>query len=761
MKRQEFMQIIEILKNFHLGCIFLFLLGTTPLNCLSQLQLGFEYDPSIPVTVNAQQLTLAWAGGINYGQFSSIDYNYDGLQDLVIFDRSGDEFILLEQQSISGNSSYKYVYNAANLFPNDCKYRSAFVDYNNDAKADLFTYGIGGVKVYKNTGNSTVGLQWTLVKPILNTNYLGTLTNLFVSAGDIPAYVDVDSDGDIDVLTFHLGGQNLEYHQNQSMELYGIPDSLTFVLKNQCWGKFSEDPSGNSLTLNQTAYPCSNGDIANPEYPIHDTLFIFDESKLHVGSTVLAIDLNGNGVKDLILGDVAYSTISQLTNGGSTPNTNSAMISQTHDFPNASNPAYINTYPASYYVDVDFDGINDLIIAPNARTISENQQSVQFFKNSGTNNIPVFNYQTNSFLQNEMIDAGLGSIPTLVDVDGDGLQDLVLSHFFRYKPVLNKETALTYYRNTGTALIPAFTEASTDLFGFSSQALGLRLVPTFGDLDNDGDSDLILGSEYGTLSLYTNIAGPGNPISLAASTPLSDDQGTAIQVDAYAFPQLFDLNNDGLLDLIIGKKTGEIVYYKNIGTLNNAKFKLVTNNLGNVDISPNPDGYAAPHFFRVQDTTYLFVGSYTGNLAFFTQIDSNLTDGASFNLVSSNYLSIDVGLYSSFFVGDIDQDSNLNLFVGQDLGGLFHFEVNPNSTASFETPKIQNPFTLFPNPGNQQITIHGNTPFFSFDVYSILGQKQTVQKHQNTFDVSNLSKGMYIVVITTESGIVQLNFQKL
>lgn len=60
-----------------------------------------------------------------------------------------------------------------------------------------------------------------------------------MSSSDIPALVDVEGDGDLDILTYHISGEHLEYHQNQSMELYGIPDSLEFVLKNQCWGRIS------------------------------------------------------------------------------------------------------------------------------------------------------------------------------------------------------------------------------------------------------------------------------------------------------------------------------------------------------------------------------------------------------------------------------------------------------------------------------------------------------------------------------------------
>ena len=75
----------------------------------SQTYLGFEYNPDIPVKVGSTSLKNPWAGGINYGQFSTIDYNFDGLDDLVIFDRSGDEFVLMKHVVTGSVHEYNYV----------------------------------------------------------------------------------------------------------------------------------------------------------------------------------------------------------------------------------------------------------------------------------------------------------------------------------------------------------------------------------------------------------------------------------------------------------------------------------------------------------------------------------------------------------------------------------------------------------------------------------------------------------------------------
>ena len=56
-------------------------------------------------------------------------------------------------------------------------------------------------------------------------------------------------------------------------------------------------------------------------------------------------------------------------------------------------------------------------------------------------------------------------------------------------------------------------------------------------------------------------------------------------------------------------------------------------------------------------------------------------------------------------MNDIDQDGNLNLFVGGDLGGIMHFEHNPNSISGLEETKMNREILLFPNPGKNQFTL--------------------------------------------------------
>ncbi|MCH2228908.1 MAG: T9SS type A sorting domain-containing protein [Crocinitomicaceae bacterium] len=725
---------------------------TTTLCCSgSYAQFGFEYDNSIQVKIGNDTILNPWGGGINYAQFSDFDYDFDGDLDLLVFDRSKNNLRVFVQET-NGGPHYELAYNAKNKFPNEIRYRATMFDYDNDGRKDLFTQGTGGLKVYRNVGSSGTGLQWELAEDLIHSQYPNNFSNLIINSSDIPALIDVDGDSDMDILTFHQGGSNMEYHQNQSMELYGIPDSLKFVLMNQCWGKFSEDINTNSITLNDPSYPCQGGDIINPESES-------DESKAtrHAGSTILALDYNNSGVLDLVIGDVSFTNLNLLINGGTAVNSDSPMISIDNSFPSNTTPVDIQLFPAAYHLDVDFDNVKDLIVCPNAKNVSINERSVLFYKNIGTNANPTFIYTSDNFLQDQMIEHGTGSVPAFTDINQDGLDDMIVANFYRYIPILSKESTMAYYLNTGTASEPIFTYIDYDYLNLSSENYGLRSIPTFGDLDGDNDDDLIIGTEIGTLVYYENTSTGSGAIYNTGVINLQDNTGATINVQSYAHPQLFDLNNDNLLDLIIGAKNGELVYYENIGTTAVPSFQLSNNLLGNVDITPTlPDGYTAPHFFRLNDTTHLFLGGIDGNLFYYSNIDGNLSSGQSFTLVSDNYLNIDVDAYSSFAVNDINNDGNLNMFVGQDLGGVYHFEANPNSNASIHEVESKYDINLYPNPANGKITI---------DLKSALGKGVTllnlngqilkyerIKGSQITIDLTDASGGVYFVQIEMDNG---------
>ena len=735
------------LKNIYTLLLFLMIYSC------GNAQFGFQYDDSVPVIEGNDTLKNAWGGGLNYPQFSDFDYDFDGDMDLFVFDRSSDNIRVYTQEGVGTNKHYKLAYGAAANFPTDLIYRAALVDYDNDGRKDIFTYSIGGLRVYRNIGDISNGLQWEMVEPVVESVYPTGINPLAISSSDIPAIVDVDMDGDIDVLTFNMMGNRVEYHQNQSIDLYGIPDSLIFELKNECWGKFTENEFNNGLVLNDPNSPCVGGNIPNPE-----RIDMNARGGKHVGSSLLAIDIDNSGVLDLLIGDATYSSLSLVLNGGTDVNQDSPMVSVEYNFPSSSTPIKITLFPAAYFIDVDFDGVKDLIAAPNALNVSYNESSVKFYKNIGSNSAPNFIYASPNFLQREMIEHGTGTVPMLVDLNEDGLKDLIVANYYRFKPIDSKESTIAYYENVGSANQPAYKFVDYDYLNLSAESYGLKSTPTFGDIDNDGDQDMFLAIENGTIVFYENLSVGSGAVWSTPVTNYEDNLGAIISIGQQNNPTLFDLNEDGLLDLIIGKKTGELVYYENIGTLTSPSFELANANLGNVDVSINsPTGYAAPHFVLDNGEIHLFVGSYNGRLHYYDSIQNHLSSGDSFNLISASYLGIDVGDHSSFWVEDINNDGNLNMFVGQDLGGLFLFEANPLSDLGWEESIHQSDVSLYPNPVSQSFTISSSTSIRGYTISDMHGRiiaNKSVDTFKEYIDISQLPLGIYVVGIELENGML-------
>jgi len=214
----------------------------------------------------------------------------------------------------------------------------------------------------------------------------------------------------------------------------------------------------------------------------------------------------------------------------------------------------------------------------------------------------------------------------------------------------------------------------------------------------------------------------------------------------------------------LAKKNGQIAYYKNTGNANAYQFQLFNDTLGNIDISgTNPDGYTLPHFMKIQDSIYLFIGSIGGKLQYFNHIKNHLSVGQSFHLENPNLLNVDAEGYSSFFVTQIDNDAFLDLFIGNDLGGLYRYEVDPNSTASLDELPKKDKYFLVPNPADQQIFIQGIIGEFEISILDFNGKTQYSGKiiENQAINIQTLKAGYYFIHIKNEVQNSVLPFVKL
>ena len=543
-------------------------------------QMILNRDTSLHFKENGVQFSSPLSGGINSGQFSNIDLNLDGIMDIVVFDKSGDKL----SPFINNNGNFIYAPEYRNNFPAMHDW-AILTDYNCDGKNDIFSYSSAGMAVYLNT--STTSLSFSIVDTLVRSNYGGPVPlNIFISPVDIPAIADIDYDGDLDILTFSVLGGFVEYHKNLSMELYGNCDSLTFEFSESCWGLFYEGL--NSYILN----------CPNCQCPQVTSEYTSNKKQKHAGSTLLAIDIDNDNDKDLILGDISYNNLNLLINGGD--NQNAIMIAVDSIFPqNYTNTiaTEMDVYPAAYYLDVTNDGINDLIVTTNSDNNAENFESCWLYENTGQNTFPDFNFIQKDFLQADMIELGTSAFPAFYDYNNDGLEDLIIGNYGYHQPNNDPVSSLALFENIGSDSIPYYDLINRDWLGLSSINLNinlnipaLNLSPTFGDIDGDNDADLIVGDSDGKIHLFENNSG---------NFTLSAPNYQNIDIGQFAQPQLIDVNRDGLTDIIIGEQDGTINFLPNSGSISNAIFDTIIANWGGIDIEESfiSTGFSTPMLY--------------------------------------------------------------------------------------------------------------------------------------------------------------------
>lgn len=725
-------------------------------------QISFTRQTDIPVEAYGNALAFAWAGGLNNPQFSEIDLDNDNILDLFIFDRNGNQLLPLLNSGIPNTSDYTLSLAAVRHFPALSDW-ALLRDYNCDGAADIFTsVGGSGIRVYRGAWNSDSQLTFALSIDTV----LANDAKLVVAGYDIPAIDDLDNDGDLDILAFAQNGGHVMFYRN-----IAAPCALpTYVLADPCWGDFYESGLTTSLDLDAPCTPMPpEKPTANPQPDIYLPNADAEKSTLHPGSTLLTTDLDGNGTVDLVLGDISFDNLVATFNDGTADDAHVSV--QDTLFPAYDQSTHLYIFPAAFEADIDNNGTKDMLVAGNAKVQADHYRCVWLYRNSQTLGAQ-YSYETDTFLVRDMIDLSRRAAPALFDHNGDGLLDLVVGNYGYMNEDQTFTAALALFENIGTATAPAFRLVSRNYAQVNQQfALPRRaLKPAFGDLDNDGDQDMLIGDEDGFLHYFNN-----QPISGIANWVLTSEQYQGIDIAQNNSPQLTDVDGDGLIDLLVGTHNGIIQYRRNMGTANAPLFNTNTNGFfGGVDVRQlgSPTGHATPILTTLQGERVLIVGSESGLVRLYHNIEGNINSGGLFSEITLPTVGITqsdgttrhlYGEFSKPAAADLDNDGFLDLIVGINQGGLVWLEV-ADTTVGISSPNATpTALGIQPNPATSTayLSLPSEWLFQSIspcriDIYDLNGKLHFSQHidpaaaaEPIALSVAQLPVGMYVVQAAT------------
>jgi hypothetical protein len=707
-------------------------------------QLSYAWDQSIPVEIQGQQLKIAWAGGINAAQVSTMDLNEDGRDDLVIFDRTSEK----TSTYLITDSSYQYAPYYESLFPPALKGWMLLRDYNCDGKKDLFTHTPFGIKVYENVTTSGGSLDWQLVLDPIFTIGSSGLVNLQVNVVDLPGIDDLDGDGDLDILVYNFAvGGGIEYHKNLSFENTGTC-GLEFERITKYWGDFLE------CECDLFAFGDELCEDIEP-----------NARTKHIGGKTLAtLDFDNDGDKEVLVGQEDCQPLYYLENIG---NPDEALMREfSLEFPDQNNPISYFTFPASYYEDLDGDGLKDLISSTNFSSNHDNgidfSNSFWFYKNIGSSSLPEFEFVAKDYLQSDMIDLGESASPAFADYDRDGDMDLFVG--FLGSPENGQLIGgIWFFQNTGTASKPSFSLLDEDYLGIKDLGFS-HLKLQFADINNDGNSDLILmGSSDGSkgnIRIFFN----------QSSNIFSFDKNASFVIpieflseDQFHFT---DINGDQLIDLLLARKTGQLDYFRNIGTSSTPEFLLDTENFYGIadDFSKKDLSITVSDLDNDRNLDLLTIDE-SGEMVWysgFLQTLSNPRDGEALvfeGLEAGEKTGFNFGEGLSITTAPLFNEIGTSIIAGLRTGGL---QVLRKSNAQPTPPSSDGELTviIYPNPsGGQDSGILSVSSNEEGEVQIISNRGQEVSSSAIIspgkivqFDTRGLPSGLYLVKVASTSG---------
>ncbi|QSV73159.1 MAG: hypothetical protein HEQ20_23345 [Aphanizomenon flos-aquae KM1D3_PB] len=547
--------------------------------------------------------------------------------------------------------------------------KPTFADIDGDGDLDAVVgENDGTLNYYKNTGTAT-NPSYTE-----QTGTANPFNGIDVGGSSAPTFADIDGDGDLDAVVGEWDG-TLNYYKNTGTatnpsytEQTGTANPFNGIDVGSFSAHTLADIDGDGdldAVVGENdgilLYYKNTGTATNPSYTEQTgTANPFNGIDAGNYSIPTLADIDGDGDLDAVVGEWD-GTLKYYENTGTA--TNPSYTEQT----GTANP--FNGFDAGNYsiptlADIDGDGDLDAVVG-------ENDGILLYYQNTEVPITPSYTEQTGTANPFNGFDVGISSKPTFADIDGDGDLDAVVGE---------NDGTLNYYKNTGTATNPSYTEQTGTANPFNGFDVGISSKPTFADIDGDGDLDAVVGENDGTLNYYKNTGTATNP-------SYTEQTGTAnpfngIDVGISSKPTFADIDGDGDLDAVVGENDGTLNYYKNTGTATNPSYTEQTgtaNPFNGIDVG----GSSAPTFADIDGDGDLdaVVGESDGILLYYKNTGTATNPSYTEQTGTANpFNGFDAGNYSIPTLADIDGDGDLDAVVGEFDGILLYYQANRTPT---------------------------------------------------------------------------------
>ena len=638
-----------------------------------------QISPFPVLDLDGEPYPFAFVGGFNNPRPQLADVDGDGDLDLFVLEAHAR---ITYFENVATGEGFAFAWRSDRFRDLDVGTWFRFGDLDGDGDLDLLAQRPSGqVRYYRNDGG-----DFTLAAdPLLDTN--GSPIN--PEDPNVPALADIDGDGDLDLFLGRAESGVIRWYRHTGT-VEGAP----------AYALASEQFEG--ITIFEANPSC--GDDPNPlsAPPGRGTL--------HGENALTFADPDGDGDLDLFWGDFFTPSLYYFRNDGTATDPALLFVSKTYPL---NDPLTSGGYNVPNFGDLDGDGDLDLVIGivgGFCSTTTNLTNNLYYLENVGTPTAPSYVEQTGRLV--ESIDVGRASYPAFYDLDGDGDEDMLVGSAYNPRDGGPRRGSLFHFENTGSATAPAFRLEDDD-FATLDVDFSAHYAPTFGDLDGDGDADLLVGTFGGRLAYLDN---DGGTFTLAVEALQDLDVGSA------ATPTLGDLDGDGDLDLLVGEFNGNLNYFRNEGSAqlpNYVEAALV--GLENVDAGR----YSAPHVWDVDGDgdLDLFVGTEDTDVLFYRntgsptapRFDPDTFDAGTFRPNAAPAFA------------DLDGDGDGDLVAGDRAGGLLYFDNRRFSTSSAEPLPPSNRAALesYPNPFDGQTTLRvtGTDSVATLAVFDVRGRE--------------------------------------